>query len=558
MILEQINKDLQKAVSKLRFKSSDIVVSISQDSRFGDYSTNIALQLAKQKGENSYQSALEIANEILKVLGHPPYLESIEVAGGGFINFFIKDELLVKSLDSGIKLPATAEPKKVLIEYGHPNFLKEIHIGHQRSFILGESLSRILESLGHQVFRANYQGDIGLHIAKAIFGIQKLKLPEEELDLEAKAKFLGKCYALGDSQYKESPEDKQRIDYINVALYKKDPEFSEIYQLAREWSLDYFTPRYDLLGVKYDRCFFESEVYEIGKKIVLENLNKVFIEDQGAVIFPGEKYGLHNRVFVTKVGNATYEGKDIGLAKLEYEAFPYDQSVHVVASEQAGYFAVVIKAIEMIFPHLQGKKMHLSYGLVDLKAGKMSSRTGNVITVDDLFKMVSQKIKEIMLTHSNSDQAQVKAIAMGAIKFSYLKYSPRQNMLFDLDQSISLQGDSGPYLQYSYARTQSLLKKALSGQPDQVDTLPLEPEEREILRLLEYFPGVICSCALELSPTKLCEYLLNLAKAFNFFYQKHSVVKSNKSEFRLKLTDQVAKSLKQGLYLLGIDAPQRM
>lgn len=558
MILEQITKDLKKAVSELGFESSDIVVSISQDPRFGDYSTNVPLQLAKQKGKNSYHSPGEIANEILKVLGHPPYLESIEIAGGGFINFFIKDELLVKNLSLETALSALSEPKKFLIEYGHPNFLKEIHIGHQRSFILGESLSRILMSLGHQVYRANYQGDIGLHIAKAIFGILKLKLPDQELDLEAKAKFLGKCYALGDSQYKDSPQDKERIDYINVALYKKDPEFRKTYQLAREWSLDYFAPRYDLLGVKYDRCFFESEVYEIGKKIVLENLNKVFIEDQGAIIFPGEKYGLHNRVFVTKVGNATYEGKDIGLAKLEYEAFPYDQSIHVVASEQAGYFAVVIKAIEMIFPHLEGKKMHLSYGLVDLKAGKMSSRTGNVVTVDDLFKLVSEKVKEIMLAHSNSDQTEVKAIAMGAIKFSYLKYSPRQNMLFDLDQSISLQGDSGPYLQYSYARTQSLLKNALSNQSDQKEILPLEKEEREILRLLEYFPAVVSSCAQELSPTKLCEYLLNLAKAFNFFYQKHSIVKSNKSKFRLKLTNKVSQVLKQGLYLLGIEAPLRM
>src|SRR5258708_5669013 len=254
MIVNQLKTDLQRALKRLDFALPEVELSIPDNSTHGDYTTNVALQLSKPADKGSYQSPREIASKILGTLGHPDYLEMVNIAGPGFINFFIKDEVLIKQLlidkqrkTKGLKI----ESKKYLIEYGHPNFLKEIHIGHQRSFILGESLSRILESLGHQVFRANYQGDIGLHIAKAIFGIQKLGLPKEDLDLEAKAKFLGKSYALGDSAYKQNPTDKERIDYVNIALYKKDPEFREIYKLTRQWSMEYFLPRYELLGEKY-------------------------------------------------------------------------------------------------------------------------------------------------------------------------------------------------------------------------------------------------------------------------------------------------------------------
>src|SRR5258708_35573284 len=252
--------------------------------------------------------------------------------------------------------------------------------------------------------------------------------------------------------------------------------------------MEYFLPRYELLGVKYDRCFYESEVYETGKQLVLENIGKVFEQDQGAIIFPGQKYGLHNRVFVTKVGNATYEGKDIGLAQLEYETFPYDRSMHVVASEQEGYFQVVIKAIEMIFPYLKDKKQHLSYGLVDLKQGKMSSRTGNVVTVDDLVQIVSKRLQVIMgEVRLEKSPETLKKVALGAIKFYYLKYSPRQIIVFDLDQSVSLQGDSGPYIQYTYARTQSLLHNPAAKGDYELKIEVLEEEERQVLRLLEQF-----------------------------------------------------------------------
>ncbi|MDP3758706.1 MAG: arginine--tRNA ligase, partial [Candidatus Daviesbacteria bacterium] len=320
MFKQQILEDLKKTVEDLGFPTTDIVCTIPQNPAFGDYSTNIALQLAKLKENKGKQPAspsakrgespVEIAKQIVEKLKSFDFaqdnFDDIKIAGGGFINFFISDKELLKNADNLDLLQKTKSPQKVLIEYGHVNPLKEVHIGHLRTFILGESICRIYGALGYQVFRANYQGDIGLHIAKAIWGVKKLGLPSKSLNLGEKAKFLGQAYAEGNKSYEEDPAIKKEIDQINSNLYKKDHNLKEIYDLTRSWSLEYFEPIYSLLGVKYDRCFFESEVFERGKQIVEENLGsprtprgdageagKIFEKNDGAVIFPGEKYGLH-------------------------------------------------------------------------------------------------------------------------------------------------------------------------------------------------------------------------------------------------------------------------
>jgi len=557
MVKQKILEDLKRVVEELGYKSTDIVCSIPKNPQFGDYSTNVALQLANQPPANSHQSTEEIAKEISEKMQGLDYLEKVEVAGG-FINFFIRDNELLKNLDD-LKIPS-ADAKKIFVEYGHTNPLKEIHIGHLRTFILGESIVRVLEAIGHNVFHANYQGDIGLHVGKAIWGMKKQGLPTKELSLEEKAKYLGQAYADGNKAYDEDPEAKQEINKINTGIYKKDPEFKQIYELARGWSLEYFEPIYELLGIKYDRCFFESEVYQRGKEIVMENVGKVFEESDGAIIFPGEKYGLHNRVFVTAAGNPTYEGKEMGLAEAEYDTFNYDKAIHVVADEQAGYFQVVFKAIGMVFPYLEGKKYHLSYGLVDLKEGKMSSRTGTVITVDDLIKVVSEKVREVMKQSKGEvDQDVAKKIAIGAIKFSYLKFSPTPNMVFDLEQSVSLDGDSGPYVQYAYARIQSVLKKAKKDLTEaNFENLVLEKEERGLLRELTFFPEIVSESAKVYHPNLIASYLLELSKLFNLFYQQCRIIGSEKEDFRLKLAFKVAEVLKKGLFLLGIEAPEEM
>ncbi len=613
MLRQKILEDLKKAVEELGYNGDDIVLSIPKNSGFGDYTSNIPLQLAKSGSEKGKQNPLEIANQISEKFGTPEYIEKAEVAGSGFINFFIKPESLMQSLKKICDYSAFVNPKidieredkqKILVEFAHPNTHKQFHIGHLRNIVLGESICRILESTGNEVFRANYQGDIGLHVAKAMWGIEeKLKVKNEklkvyqDLPLEERIKFLGEAYAKGAIAYESIESAKQEIQKINKELYAQDPKWLKLWQKTRAWSLEYFDTIYQKLGTHFHQLFFESQVEQRGEELVRNNIGTIFERDQGAIIFRGEEHGLHNRVFITSEGNPTYEGKDMGLAEAEYEAFKFDRAIHVVANEQEGYFKVIFKAMEALHPDIAGKEFHLSYGFVNLKEGKMSSRTGDVVTFDWLLdevrkrvalvmkktkktvtlnevKGISNSLRPSVLTPESypsatphddkspmTDQERnqiIDIVSIGAIKFGILKFAPSTNIAFDLESSVALDGDSGPYLQYTYARAKSVLRNA------HYDYLPtevpeaLEIEERQILQKIEHFQNYIQEAAVDLHPNIIATFLLEFARLFNLFYQKHPIIKGDKSELRLALTCAVAVVLKQGLYLLGIEAPERM
>lgn len=570
MFKRVLEEELKTAVKKLGYEKLDIVCAISENSQFGDYTTNIALQLAKQNSKNSYHSPVEIANAILKQLGHPPFLERVEVAGVGFINFFLKDESLLKVLEE--KKEKKAKNIGILVEYAHPNTHKAFHIGHLRNISIGESISRLLESQGVRVFRVTYGGDIGPHVAKALWGVGKLKSEYEKVkggSLRERAEFLGKAYALGSTHYEEDEKAKEEINILNKKLYARDPEILGIWEETKKWSIGYFESIYNRVGTEFEAQIWESEIEGRGKEVVSENIGKVFIEDQGAIIFPGEKYGLHNRVFLTSAGYPTYEAKELGLTLKEEELFPFDKSYHIVASEQAGFFKVVIKALEMIEAKRVGKKHHISYGMVNLSTGKMSSRKGEVITAESMISLVSEEIGKLVSETKPSPRLElIDKIAIGAIKFSFLKYSLVSDIAFDIKQSVSLQGDSGPYVQYTFARTHSLVSKwfMVNGKQLKEDHKPktindkpnIELEEREVLRLLEYFEETVEKASKNLEPSQLAEYLLKLSKAYNLFYQKFPILGSKQEKFRLFLTKKTGETLKEGLYLMGIQAPERM
>ncbi len=601
MYKDLIEQDLKRVVVELGFPASDIVLSIPENPQFGDYSSNIPLQLAKQNLKKPYQSSLEIANEILEKLKHPAYLERVEIAGPGFLNFFLKDESLVKSLarETGKKEPTG---RNILIEFAHPNTHKAFHIGHLRNITIGESISRLLDFEGNNIFRVTYGGDIGPHVAKALWGILKLKDEFEAIRLKSlreRAEFLGKAYALGSQTYEEDEKAKKEIEEINQKLYQgSDKDLKELWEKTKHWSIGYFETIYSRVGTEFDAQIWESEIQELGSLIVEENLSRVFEKDEGAVIFRGEKYGLHNRVFITSKGYPTYEGKELGLTRKEQELFPYDLSLHVVANEQESFFEVTTKALELINMDFKGKKKHMSYGMVNLSTGKMSSRKGEVITAEFLIDQVKKEIAESYGNLRLSDK-ELDKVAIGAIKFYFLKYSLSSNIAFDIKQSISLQGDSGPYLQYTYARINSLVNRprSLAGPAERFsyenratknegegkqnhaqqaeiahpfDTVypersrgaqgkkGLEEEERQVLRQLEYFEGVIEKAATEYKPNELSIYLLNLARAFNLFYERYPILKSDKEFFRLELTRKTGEIIKRGLYLLGIETLERM
>src|SRR5258708_898310 len=414
MYKKLISEELKKVASQLKLKTSDTVLYISENPKFGDYSSNLALQQPNQEGKKPKHSPKEIASQILDHFGHPLYLERIEIAGPGFLNFYIKDLNLLKVLDE--KLSPQKSDKKVLVEFADPNTHKAFHIGHLRTLAIGESLSRFLEFKGVEVFRVNYGSDIGLTVAKSLWGVKKLGKEYEKAktgSLKEKAEFLGQAYTDGHKAYVSDEGVKKEIDELTNKIYARDPEVMGLWEETKQWSLSYFETLYSMAGVEFDVRVNESEVDQPGKKIVLENIGKVFVEDQGAVIFQGEKYGLHTRVFITSTGNPTYEAKEVGLITKYQELFPADQYIILSDVQQGSFFEVVNKAIELIYPHLEGKKKHFSYGFVTLTTGKMSSREGNVITAEALIDQVKQAIFE---THGKADlekdQARLIKIAL--------------------------------------------------------------------------------------------------------------------------------------------------
>ena len=584
MLKNRLRIDILSIIQSLGFSDGDIVCDIPRNFEFGDYTTNIALQLAKLKKGDDKQTARDIANKICQKLQRLEYIEKVTVAGpsdgGGFINIWIKPESLLQNLVKVCNYSTFVEPKftlgeadkKILIEYASFNALKPVHFGHLRNLILGESLARLVETQGNQVFRVTYTADIGLQIAKTIWGIYQLKKEFDQAqkqDLKEKSLFLGKAYALGANLYEDDQFAKSEIQRINTQIYQKEKKIVSLYQKIVGWSFDYFDDIYARMGTKFDRKFNESEVQESGKKLVLDNVGKIFKEDQGAIIFAGSEHGLHNRVFISSTGNPTYEAKDMALAEAQFKAFPFDLAIHVVANEQDDYFKVIFKALEVLYPKIASRERHLSYGMVNLSTGKMSSRKGNVITFESIYEQTAEKIAEVMKGSQKKNKEQfadgekdnvIHAVTVGAIKFTMLRYSPQTNFAFDINKSVALSGDSGPYVQYTYSRAKSILRNAAySYQPAKLEADSFEKEERQILQKIEHFESIVSKAAENYQPNLIANFLLELARLFNLFYQNHKVLDAGeKQQLRLALTCAVAVTLRQGLYLLGIETVERM
>lgn len=567
MLKKQITEIISNALATLELKDIPVQVDYPADPKHGDYSTNAAMiAFQKIKGNGDISSPRALAERLVSILhdnnDQAKLFEKIEIAGPGFINFWIKQETLMAA---GLRHTFTTKPfadKKFVVEFAHPNTHKAFHIGHLRNITTGEAIVRLLEAVGAKVVRANYQGDVGMHIAKCLYAVlhdSEFDIDSVEEDVHARVAFLGKAYAAGSKAFEESDEAKDAIKQINKQIYAKDLDIQDIYLKTRQWSLDYFNTIYKRVGSHFDRFYFESEVYESGKQNVMRGLEKgIFEKSDGAIIFPGSRYSLHDRVFVSGEGNPTYEGKEMGLGPLQFEENHPDMILHVVGPEQAGYFQVVFEALAQLDPETRGKEMHLAYGWVKLKHGKMSSRLGNVVLGESLLDEAKKRVKE---SYESSDEI-AEQIAVGAVKYSFLKVGLGQEIAFDLDESISLQGNSGPYLQYAYARTQSVLAKSQISNPisQNLAGVSLNLEEREVLRLLARFTEIIEEAVRKYAPSTVANYLFELAQAYNLFYQKHQIIKAPEQTktFRLALTETTGEILKQGLHLLGIDAPGKM
>lgn len=520
----------------------------------------------------------DIANLKLKTVSHP-YIERA-VLVGRFINFFYSPKYFqdtVKEINedpNSFGKNTILDGQKMIIEFTDPNPFKPFHIGHLMSNSIGEAISRIATWSGADVTRANYQGDVGPHVAKAIWGMQKLNVKGNKKsflsslfgkkeNLHDAIEQIGKAYVHGATAYEENESSKAEINEINKQIYQKsDSEINALYDWGRKISLAHFEEIYAKLGTNFDKYFFESQSAPLGMFVAEELLGKgILVKSDGAVVFKGEEYGLHTRVFINSQGLPTYETKELGLAKMKFDQVDYDKSIVITASEQTDFYKVFLKVLEFANPTVANKTRHISHGMMRFAEGKMSSRKGNVITgeslIGDVEKLVEEKVKDRDLTTAQKKEIMTD-VAVGAIKYSILKQSPGKDIIFDFAKSLSFEGDSGPYIQYAHARINSVLRKA----KEQGIKPSLEHAENpgELEHLLVRFPEVVERAQVELAPQLIVTYLITLASSFNAYYANNVILdKANKSSsYRLALAEAVKNTLAVGLSLIGIRAPEEM
>lgn len=555
---EIIRTSINNALTALGIDPVDFSVEHPNDLAHGDYASNVAMVLAKQLGKNPRELAEEIAGSITDF--------ETSIAGPGFINFHLERnffaEKITQAIDAGAEWghDKSSEGKKVVVEYTDPNPFKEFHIGHLFTNAVGESIARLWMCSGADTKCVNYQGDVGMHVANAIWGMQQLGITA---DSDFTARDLGQAYAKGASAYQEDAQTQIDIKALNKKIYdRSDEEINKLYDAGRTTSLEYFETIYKKVGTKFDDYFFESEAGPIGKSLVQDNPD-VFTESDGAKVFKGEEYGLHTRVFLNSEGLPTYEAKELALPAMKEERLgKYDLSIISTANEITEYFKVLLKAMSFISPELANKTEHIGHGTVRLSTGKMSSRTGSVISAVDFINEIADAAEARIAANSPelaNDRELAEQIAIGAIKYSTLKGSILQDKIFDKEQALSFEGDSGPYLQYTHARIISVLEKAATvGVSPSTSVAPETPYNIE--KIIYQFPEVVAEARAERAPHKVVTYLTELAGEFNSFYAAEKIADPSDeyAPYKAAVADAVRQTLKNGLWVLGIEAPERM
>ncbi|MDQ3065093.1 MAG: arginine--tRNA ligase [bacterium] len=523
------------------------VVLTRPDEQFGDFTTNVALQLSKQLGKNPREIAETISAEITN-----EFVVKTEVAGPGFINITLSDLALIELASQQPAKPREGET--VVIETNNPNPFKAMHIGHAFNSILGDTIANLLEVSGAKTYRVSYHGDVGLHVGKSMYSLLKFadgdvgkldSVPESERN-----SFMSKMYADGSKAYKEDESAKAEIDELTKQSFtRQDRLYADIYEKVFDWSFVQIDKDVARLGNKpVERRFLESDAEVRGVKIVQNNSPKVFQESDGALVFKGSEHGSFDNVFISKRGTGLYAARDLGLIQLKNEQYHPRQSYMVTAEEQRAYFNGVLAAAQLCGLEQVGGTMNISTGTVKLSSGKMSSRDGEVIEIGWLFDQVAEAIK------ARGGEPDDKLIA-GVLRYGFLRVRIGGDVVFDISEAVSLQGNSGPYLQYAHARARSILSK--SDGPKQL-VEGFEADERSLLRKIGEFSEAADIATSGLMPHHIANYLFELAQVFNRFYEHNRVIGDERQEVRLALVQAYADTLQKGLELIGIHAPDKM
>jgi arginyl-tRNA synthetase len=529
---------------------------------FGDVSTNVAMQLANRLQKNPR----EIAEFISVKLKNLEDIKEVSVAGPGFINIRftnkyhskIVDAIILKGDDFGKN--NIYFDKVVVCEYSDPNPFKVLHAGHLYTSLIGDAIGNLFEVAGAKVHRVNFGGDVGLHVAKACWAIVKAFGGENQEGLNSipeneRLDWVSARYIEGNDAYESSDVAKAEIMDYNKKIYAlhengdKDSAFAQIYWTCRQWSYNGFDELYKKLAMQpFEKYYPESLTTPLGLDTVRLGQEKgVFEESEGAIIYKGEKDGLHTRVFITKEGLPTYEAKDLGLALSKWQDYNFDKSIIITANDIVEYMKVVQKAVSNFHPEIAERTKHLTHGIVKLTGGvKMSSRKGNFLRAEDI--LTSAKDAYIKATKSDDWGA-----VLAAVKYAFLKQRIGGDIIYSPEESVSITGNSGPYLQYAHARARSIINKS-----NVAENYEASDTELPLLKKLEEYESMIEKSINEVLPHHVATYLFELAQTFNSLYEKERIIGSDREGQKVRLVNAYSQVLKNGLSILGITAPESM
>ena len=537
-----------------------------------------ALEARSGKPVQVPQRAEEIAVLVASKLPPQVLFPRVE-AVKGYLNFIFDPSLFSTRVVNTVLAEedfGRGEPQdeRIMVEFSQPNTHKAFHVGHLRSAILGDAVCRILEFAGHDVIRANYFGDIGLHVIKWLWNY--LDQHPEETPPEDVTRWMGDLYAEANQRLEEQPELEREVRELYARWDNQDPEIVALWEKTRQWSLDGFQSLYDELDIRFDRLYANSEVEFKGKEMVNNLIEEGIAEDlrpDDAVIVRlddllGQKKEKYRVLVVLRSdGTALYATLDLALAKLKFEEYDLDRSIYVVDVRQSLHFQQVWKTLEIAGYQWAERCQHLSYELVNLPGNVvMASREGTVVLLEDLMREAKQRALEVVEEKNPELSEEVKrqvahAVGLGAIKFPMLDRESTRTVTFDWESALDFNGQAAPYIQYAHVRANSILKKA-EDLPDQVSepVHELVEEEISLIENLSQFPGVVQNAAKELKPLHLTNYLFSLAKSFNAFYRGAPVLNAdlNTKEFRIGLVASTRRVLSNGLNILGIEAPDVM
>ncbi len=587
-IFETIQQQVQQAFPILfgnEIELNKITINETLKEFEGDV-TLVVFPLLKLTQKKPEETATIIGEYLVKTNNNIASFNVIK----GFLNLVLKDDFWVDFITKNQSNAITSKSATILIEYSSPNTNKPIHLGHVRNNVLGYALAGIFKANGYPTFKANLINDRGIHICKSMLAWQKFGNGETPESSNMKGdKLVGKYYVEFDKHYKAEIEALIQTGKTKEEAEKQAPilleahamllkwengnaEIVELWRKMNAWVYAGFDITYKNLGVDFDKYYYESNTYLLGKDMVEDGLKKgvFYKKENGSVWIDLSSDGLDEKLVLRADGTSVYITQDIGTADLKYNDFHMSRSIYVVGNEQDYHFKVLKLILQKLGrPYADGIQ-HYSYGMVDLPSGRMKSREGTVVDADDLMddmiaaaKEQTEALGKIEDFNEEEKQALFKTIGLGALKFFLLRVDPKKRILFDPKESIDLHGYTGPFVQYTYARTRSIWRKYQETQQatNAIATYTLHPAEKELIKVLYNYPIVLAESCKEMNPAKVVDYAYELAKTFNKFYNECSILAAEKTEekaFRMQLNQRTGNTIKTCFAIVGIEVPERM